>query len=715
MLDRLGPDRPLLTLAIGAASLLITGLALVAALFDQRVKRVEELLRDAVDSISEGFVIYDREDRLVMCNEAYRRLYPRELGRLEGMRFEDMLRSGLARGHYASARGCEEAWLADRLRLHREASGVFEAQMHDGTWLLITDRRMTNGGIAGLRIDISRLKAAQAALRDSEERLDRAQQMAGIGSWEFDVRSGRRIWSKEMFRLRGVLGDGDQPTVEGLEQFTHPDDRALFRTWTAKLRDGVPQPPVEYRILRPDGQERVVIVDGQPVVDENGVCTKVAGTMRDVTERRHTEQQLLQAQKMETVGQLTGGLAHDFNNILGAVVGHLDLVVESVAPGSEVACYCQSALDAALGGAELVKHLLAFSRRQALRPGPADVEATIGNVLPLVKPTLGGGFRVETLVAPNLWSAIIDTAQFESAILNLIVNARDAMPQGGVVVIEAANAVIRRGLATASGELPPGEYVVVSVRDTGIGMPPEVLARAFEPFFTTKPPGAGSGLGLSMVFGTIQQLAGAVHVSSIVGVGTTVRLYLPRGPEPRHVPAGGTGQFGSLPSGNERILLVEDNAQLRALAVRSLRTLGYQVTVAENGDEALQHVEAGGRFEMLFTDMVMPGRLNGIALARAVRAADPSVRILFTSGFSSPAVLHEQISALDAEVSFPSPTARRTWRCWCARCSIASPMPSDDKHLSSPDSRRVSHDQVDRFCGLAARGLHPTRGMTRPV
>jgi PAS domain S-box-containing protein len=651
-------DRTTMAAAVGAAALLIVGLARIAALFDQRVERANDLLHDAVNSISEGFVIYDREDRMVMCNEAYRRHYRNSVSRLvPGVAFKDILRLGLDNGEYLDARGREEDWLAERLAQHRAATGAVEQQLSDGSWLLVAERRMANGGIAGLRIDISRLKAAQAAFRDSELRLDRAQEMAGIGSWEIDVRTGRRIWSKEMYRIRGTLTDEDRPTLEGLGQFTHPDDRARFYDWMTQLREGMPQLPLEYRILRPDGQERVVVADGQPVIDDTGTCTKVAGTLRDITERRHTEQQLLQAQKMETVGQLTGGLAHDFNNILGAVIGNLDLAAEGVAADSDVAGYCQIALDAALGGAELVKSLLAFSRRQALRPGPANVEQAIGNVLPLVRPTLGERIRVQTLVAPNLWAATTDTAQFESAILNLIVNARDAMPRGGVVLIEAANAVIDRHLATASGELPPGDYVVVAVRDNGAGMTDEVMARAVEPFFTTKPPGAGSGLGLSMVFGTMQQLGGAMHIDSVVAVGTTVRLYLPRAAEQQPAPSADTAPLDPLPNGHERILLVEDNAQIRALATRTLRSLGYQVTVADNGDEAAHHVEAGTHFDMLFTDIVMPGHLNGIALAGALRARDPSTRVLFTSGFSSPAALRQQVSAFDAEL-IPKPYRR---------------------------------------------------------
>jgi PAS domain S-box-containing protein len=613
----------------------------------ERAEQAETLLRDAVDSISEGFVIYDHADRFVMCNEAYRNLYSQAADLLvPGTSYEAIVRQWLARGGNATSHIDPEQALARRLKQHRKAVGTVEQQLSDGRWLLLTDRPMSNGGIAGLRIDISRLKQAQTALRESEERLDRAQEIAGIGSWEFDVRTGQRVWSKEMYRIRGTLNDGETPTIEGLEQFTHPDDCARFYTWLEQLKGGVPQPPLEYRIMRPDGQQRVVVAEGQPVTDEFGVCVKVAGTLRDVTERRRTEQQLLQAQKMETVGQLTGGLAHDFNNLLGALIGHLDLAEACAEPDSPIATHCHVALDAALKGAELVKRLLSFSRRQMLFPKPTNLHEVIASLLPLVERTLGEHIRITTQYAAGLWPALADTAQLESAILNLMVNARDAMPDGGTVSIETSNITIGTALATSSGELRSGDYAVISVGDTGRGMPPDVLGRVFEPFFTTKGFAAGSGLGLSMVFGTMQQLGGTVHIYSEVGVGTTVKLYLPRADSDATHQR--TAQLQEpIPTGRERILLVEDNPQIRTVGTEILRNLGYQVIAAETADAGLEHLQNGERFDLLFTDIVMPGQINGIVLARELRQRDPAARILFTSGFASPVMLRDEIQTLD--------------------------------------------------------------------
>jgi nitrogen-specific signal transduction histidine kinase/CheY-like chemotaxis protein len=398
----------------------------------------------------------------------------------------------------------------------------------------------------------------------------------------------------------------------------------------------------------------VVSLEGRPIHDSDGHIAKLAGTVQDITERRFTEQQLSQAQKMETVGQLTGGLAHDFNNIMGAVIGNLDMVMESVPPGSSADECCRTALDAALSGAELVKRLLAFSRRQTLQPRPIRLDETIASVLPLIKRTLGEQISIETQLAPSLWSAIADRVQLETAILNLTVNARDAMPSGGTLTIETSNVAVDAAFSNAAGDLKPGEYVVISVSDTGSGMPPEVLNRVFEPFFTTKPPGAGSGLGLSMVFGTMQQLGGSVHIYSEAGVGTTVRLYLPRARVSDDAERDRLANAEPIAGGTEHILLVEDSAPIRVLGTKVLQGLGYRVTTYDSADAAMDFLESGEPIDLLFTDVVMAGRFDGVALAREVRRRDPNVPILFTSGFASPVMLRQQIDELGADL-IPKP------------------------------------------------------------
>jgi PAS domain S-box-containing protein len=648
-------DPPIMASAIAVTTLLIAGLALVAAVFDRRAQRAEKLLLEAVNSISEGFIIYDSDDRIVLINDAYRRLFPSGAARfVRGLRFADFLRQGVKAGEYPDTAGREDEWLAERMRQHREGKGEFERQLGDGRWILRSERRMRNGGTAGLRIDITALKQAQTALRESEERLDRAQEIAGIGSWEMDLKSDRVIWSKQVYRMSGTTPPDVNDSTEKFAKVIGEHNEAMISEWISDLENGKTPGPIEYRIKRPDGQERVVSLEGRPIHDSDGHIAKLAGTVQDITERRFTEQQLSQAQKMETVGQLTGGLAHDFNNIMGAVIGNLDMVMESVPPGSSADECCRTALDAALSGAELVKRLLAFSRRQTLQPRPIRLDETIASVLPLIKRTLGEQISIETQLAPSLWSAIADRVQLETAILNLTVNARDAMPSGGTLTIETSNVAVDAAFSNAAGDLKPGEYVVISVSDTGSGMPPEVLNRVFEPFFTTKPPGAGSGLGLSMVFGTMQQLGGSVHIYSEAGVGTTVRLYLPRARVSDDAERDRLANAEPIAGGTEHILLVEDSAPIRVLGTKVLQGLGYRVTTYDSADAAMDFLESGEPIDLLFTDVVMAGRFDGVALAREVRRRDPNVPILFTSGFASPVMLRQQIDELGADL-IPKP------------------------------------------------------------
>lgn len=382
---------------------------------------------------------------------------------------------------------------------------------------------------------------------------------------------------------------------------------------------------------------------------EDALRTANEALLAENEERNRAQHQLARAQKMEAVGQLTGGLAHDFNNILGVIIGNLDMVGENLPADSLAHHPCNEALEAALSAAELVKRLLAFSRRQPLRPKPTSLSEVIANVQPLLARTLGEQIRITTASSPSAWLAMADPGQIESAILNLAINARDAMPTGGDLRIEQRDITIDADYALAVDDLKLGDYAVLTVTDTGIGMPPDVVARAFDPFFTTKAPGAGSGLGLSMVFGTMRQLGGTARIYSEPGRGTTVMLYLPRA-SGEESDAAATAALAPIPGGSEYVLMVEDNAQIRAIGAGILRSLGYHVVVAENADDAMRQVEHGQHFDVLFSDIVMAGRLNGIALARELRKRKPGLPVLLTSGFTSPATAHSDLTDLGAEL-----------------------------------------------------------------
>ena len=362
----------------------------------------------------------------------------------------------------------------------------------------------------------------------------------------------------------------------------------------------------------------------------------IAIYVRDITEHKHSlearrlmQAQLHQSQKMESVGQLTGGVAHDFNNLLTVVSGHFELI-EDAADNGRVRELAAAGLRAAGRGAKLTAQLLAFSRRQRLSPKLVNVNELISEFQGLIRQAVGGGCEVKLRADERLWRCHVDPSLLETALLNLALNARDAMPDGGVLEIETRNVVLDE--RAADGCLP-GSYVKMSVTDTGCGMPPEVRDRVFEPFFTTKEVGKGTGLGLSMVYGFVRQSGGHIAIESAPGAGTTVALYLPKATQKPDAEVEGI-QTQAIPPGSERILVVEDNEDILEVTSAMLTTFGYRVVCARNGAEAVQMLESGQEFELLFSDVVMPNGMNGVELAREVRRLSKGIKILLTSGYA---------------------------------------------------------------------------------
>ena len=353
----------------------------------------------------------------------------------------------------------------------------------------------------------------------------------------------------------------------------------------------------------------------------------------ETAERRKAEAQLHQAQKMEALGQLTGGLAHDFNNHLGVIIGNLDLLDERPGLDTDQKELVGDALAAAVSGADLTRRLLAFARRQPLRPERIDANQLIGDITKLLRRTLGERIEIRLKLDGSIPQVLADPAQLDTAIANLANNARDAMPNGGELTIATSTRYLDEDYAAQHSEVTPGAYVVIEVSDTGCGMDPDTLSRVFEPFFTTKEPGKGTGLGLSMVFGFLKQSGGHINVYSEPGKGTTFRLYLRQNDlAAEEVDATG-GEVETCSGGGERILVVEDNVKLRAVLVRQLNELGYRVSEAEHADGALALLDAGIEIDLLLTDIVMPGKLDGLGLARAFIERQPGGKVLLTSGF----------------------------------------------------------------------------------
>lgn len=387
-----------------------------------------------------------------------------------------------------------------------------------------------------------------------------------------------------------------------------------------------------------------------PVRDDAGQLTHFIGVQTDVTGRRQLEEQFRQAQKMEAVGRLAGGVAHDFNNLLTVINGYGQIVADGLPqehPSRELLDEIMKAGDRAAG---LTRQLLAFSRQSVLEPRVLDPNALVRGLDKMLRRLLGEDVDLATRLAPGLGRVKADPGQMEQAIVNLCVNARDAMPTGGKLTIETANADLDDSYTAAYTDMRPGPYIVVSVTDTGTGMTPEVQARVFEPFFTTKEQGKGTGLGLAMVFGFVKQSGGHVAVYSEAGRGATFKLYLPRVDA---VPEVGklSVQRGTMPRGTETVLLVEDEPAVRALGRDVLTMCGYSVLEAGNGRDALRVAEAHpGRIDLLLTDVVMPGGLGGREVAEAIIAGHPEASVLFTSGYTDDAVVRHGV--LESGVHF---------------------------------------------------------------
>jgi PAS domain S-box-containing protein len=431
----------------------------------------------------------------------------------------------------------------------------------------------------------------------------------------------------------------------------HPDDQARTRGEIANLAQGRRTLRFENSLRHRNGSYRLMSWTAVPV-PEDGV---LYASGRDITEQRQTEEQLRQAQKMEAIGQLTGGVAHDFNNLLQVIGGNLQLLQRDLAGNERAERRVQAAMGAVSRGAKLASQLLAFSRRQPLQPLVLHLGRLLRGMDELLRRALGEDVEVETSSAGGLWNTLVDPNQLENVILNLAINSRDAMQGQGKLTLEVSNAMLDGPYAQRHPEVVPGQYVLLAVSDTGSGMTQEVMERAFEPFFTTKPEGRGTGLGLSMVYGFVRQSGGHIKIYSEVGHGTTIRIYLPRSLQAEaQLPENLTGP---IEGGRETLLVVEDDEEVRATVVDLLTELGYRVLKAAEPQSALAILKSGVPVDLVFTDVVMPGPMRSTELARQAKALLPDIEVLFTSGYTENAIVHA--GRLDPGVHLLSKPHRR--------------------------------------------------------
>ncbi|MES2818220.1 MAG: response regulator [Pseudomonadota bacterium] len=507
-------------------------------------------------------------------------------------------------------------------------------------------------------------RAHLEALSDGEQRLQNALKAGQLGAWQLD-RVDLRLTTSSSCKAHFGRDSGSAFSYQDLLDGAHPEDRARLELALQHSLELGQDLQIEYRSLWPDGTAHWLDVCARALHDSAGAITALVGVSSNITARklaeaelrqlnetlelqveertrelRRNEEVLRQSQKMEAVGQLTGGIAHDFNNMLTGIIGSLELLRRRVASGrlGDLDNLIELGVSSANRAAGLTHRLLAFSRRQSLDPKPVDMNRLVASMEDLLRRTLSESIALQMRLNEQLWTAEADPNQLESALLNLVINARDAMPEGGVLVVETANCDLDAQHPERPTDLAPGEYVMLCVSDSGIGMSPGIIARAFDPFFTTKPIGQGTGLGLSMIYGFIKQSNGHVAIHSEPGVGTGIKLYLPRFRGRTPLESRRLGGAPEYAQAGETVLIVEDDKAVRLLVTEVLNELGYAFVEAGEASEALPILNSAQRIDLLISDVGLPG-MNGRQLAEIARQVRPCLKVLFITGYAEHAAL----------------------------------------------------------------------------
>jgi two-component system cell cycle sensor histidine kinase/response regulator CckA len=637
----------LFVVASMAVALLLAIAGTVFIWFVRRIRRSESRYRLLLDAAPDAIVVTDRNDRVVLFNDAAERLVGSPAAAVLGEPVSTIigLEGGSSGGSLAGA-GDPGA---------SSSPMELEARRADGSrfWAESTIADLGLGQEPGTTVifrDVSERHAAQNALRESQEHLAFALEAGRMGTWEWEMTTGTITWSDSMEGIVGIPSGSFAGTYEAFAELVHPDDRPSMRQAVERAMATDGEYLVECRMGPPGAHTTPIVAQGRVVRDAFGEPVRMVGVALDVTARRELEGQLRHAQKMESVGRLAGGIAHDFNNLLTAITGHGDLLAQSL-DADDVRQADVSAINAAAArAATLTRQLLAYGRQTLLRPEPVDLNAVVSDIEPMLRRLIGEDIELRTNLEPELGWVQADAGQLDQVILNLVVNARDALSSGGTIELSTASVLLNETYAAEHPGARPGRFVMISVSDTGVGIDRATLARIFEPYFTTKDRGRGTGLGLATVLGIVEQSGGHIDVTSTVGEGTSFRVYLPRAADPHASVAAETGGIQAPEGGHETVLLAEDEEAVRRLAAMALERSGYRVIAAPDGQAALDMAAAhDGRIDLLLTDVIMPG-LNGRELANRFATIHPETRVLFMSGYAGEALSAQGV--LDSSVAF---------------------------------------------------------------
>lgn len=608
-----------------------------------------------------------------LANAAYRRL----IGRPEvvGKRVADVLPEVVDQGFIAildTVYSSGEVFTAHaaKIALNRGPDGQLQDCYLDFIFQPLKDKDGLTTGIFVQGHEVTEQKLAEDAARENDIRFRSLAQSVPNHAWSVTPDGALEWCNDRVYEYTGLMPE--DLVGQSLGTTIHPEDKPdVIEAWAEARRTGSPL-DVEVRLKRHDGQYRWHLTRAIPSRAADGTLLRWIGTNTDIEDQKNTEAQLenlaemlenrvaertrelertqdvlRQSQKMEAIGNLAGGIAHDFNNLLQVVTGNLQLLTKQVSGNDKAIQQLENALTATMRGASLASQLLSFGRRQPLSPKVVNLGRLIRDMDHLIRRSIGEAIEIDTMVAGGLWNTLVDPTNVETALLNLAINARDAMQGQGKLTIEIGNAFLDDDYARKTSDVSAGQYVLLAVTDTGGGIPTDILEKVFDPFFTTKPEGKGTGLGLSMVYGFVKQSGGHIKIYSEVGSGTTVKIYLPRSLNDEDVM---TATATTTVGGSETILVVEDDEAVRDTAVALLTDLGYKVLKARDAASGLVIVESGIGFDLLFTDVVMPGRMKSTELARKVKERSPGIGVLFTSGYTENSIVHD--GRLDAGVQF---------------------------------------------------------------